>query len=452
MSETARPMRDVAHRLPLEGIRVAEITVVWAGPHVTQLLGEWGADVIRVEPVNAIQPYSRYPERILDETAARALAATGYTLAAYPDFQAGTDPWNRSPSFNSHARNKRSMACNVRTPAGREAFLRLIQHVDVLVENNVPQTIERSGITYDVLREINPRLIMLRMPAYGLDGPYKNYRGFGTHVEGMIGHHLIRTYEDGSPEEMGDTYTADALAGVMGAFAVTSALRSRERTGLGQQIEMPLAEAFLPVLGEYILDYTMNGRDSVQEGNGHHSHAPHGIYAAAGEDQWVALDIVTDAEFEAFCRATEAEALLKDERFASAATRRTHRKALDAAVSAVTQRFDKDALFHTLQEAGVCAAPVHDDLDCTRSPHLAARGFFEDLTIEGVGTHRYPGIMTKWGNTPNWIRKPPPRVGEHSEEIYVDLLGYSRAEYEALVAQGEVGTTYPPDVLARGVG
>ena len=452
MDATTHPSRDADHRLPLEGVRVAEITVVWAGPHVTQLLGEWGADVIRVEPVNAIQPYSRYPERILDEAASRALAASGYTLAAYPDFQAGVDPWNRNPSFNAHARNKRSMACNVRTPAGREAFLRLIKHVDVLVENNVPETIERSGITYEVLRAINPQLIMLRMPAYGLSGPYKNYRGFGTHVEGMIGHHLIRTYDDGTPDEMGDTYTADALAGVMGAFAVASALRSRARTGLGQQIEMPLAEAFLPAIGEYILDYTMNGRDSLQEGNTHRSHAPHGIYPAAGEDQWVALDIATDEEFAAFCQVTGATALLDDPRFASAAARWTHRKALDAAVSGATQRTDKVTLFHALQAAGVCAAPVDNDLDCTRSPQLAARGFFEELTAPSTGTHRYPGIMTKWANTPNWIRTPAPRVGEHSEEIYIDLLGYSRAEYDALVAQGEVGTTYPPDVLARGVG
>lgn len=455
MTETSprpeHPQRDAAHRLPLEGIRVAEYTVVWAGPHVTQLLGEWGADVIRVEPVNAIQPYSRYPERIMDEAASRALAASGYTLAAYPDFIAGADPWNRNPSFNAHARNKRSMACNVRTPAGREAFLRLIRTVDVFVENNVPSTIERAGITYEELRSVNPRLIMLRMPAYGLTGPYRNFRGFGTHVEGMIGHHLIRTYDDGTPDEMGDAYTADALAGVLGAFAVTAALRSRARTGLGQQIEMPLAEAFLPMLGEYILDYTMNGRDSEPEGNRHRTHAPHGIYPAAGEDQWFALDIATDEEFATFCRVCGATGLLDDARFATAAARLQHRKALDAAVSAVTQRFDKDDLFHLLQAADLCAAPVHDDVACTQSPHLDARGFFETLTIEGVGTHRYPGIMTKWANTPNWIRTPPARVGEHSESIYLDLLGYTREEYEAQVAQGEIGTAFSPEVLARGV-
>ncbi len=113
--------------LPLEGVRVAAITVVWAGPHVTQVLAEWGADVVRVEPVNRIQPYSRGGEAILSEAQARAYAEQGILLSAYPDFEAGDDPWNRSPGFNAHARNKRSMACDIMSPEGREAFLRLIE-------------------------------------------------------------------------------------------------------------------------------------------------------------------------------------------------------------------------------------------------------------------------------------------------------------------------------------
>ncbi|MCA9850619.1 MAG: CoA transferase, partial [Dehalococcoidia bacterium] len=198
--------------LPLEGIRIAEITVVWAGPHVTQVLAEWGADVIRVEPITHVQPYSRGGERVSSKEVSRRTAETGTLTGAYVDCDPAEEPWNRNNAFNSHSRNKRSMACDIMLPEGKEAFLRLIEKVDVLIENNVPVTIERAGITYDVLKEINPRLIMLRMPAYGLDGPYKNYRGFGTHVEGMIGHHWLRGYPDGSPDETGEAFTADALA------------------------------------------------------------------------------------------------------------------------------------------------------------------------------------------------------------------------------------------------
>lgn len=447
MTSNARRERDAAHRLPLEGIRIADITVVWAGPHVTQLLGEWGAEIIRVEPVTTIQPYSRGAERVSTEAQYRALGASGVSMGIPPDFDPGEDPWNRSPSFNAHARNKKSMACDVRLPEGREAFLRLIEKCDVLIENNVPETIERANITYDVLREVNPKLIMLRMPAYGLDGPYKNYRGFGTHVEGMIGHHLIRTYDDGNPDEMGDAFTADAIAGVMGAWSVVAALRHRARTGQSQQIEMPLAESFLPVIGEFIMDYTMNGRATGPQGNRHPSHAPHGIYPTIGDDQWIAIDIATDEEFAALCRVLATPALTTDARFRTAGGRIEHRTALDAAVGDATRGHDKEVLFHSLQAAHVAAGPVHDDLAATRSPQLEERGFFEEITMEGVGTHRYPGIFTKWANTPNWIRTPPVKLGEHNEEVYLDLLGYSRADYDALVARGIVGTTYTPEVL-----
>lgn len=435
--------------LPLEGIRVTEVTVVWAGPHVTQLLGEWGADVVRVEPTNRIQPYSRGGERVVSAEVARRAAEQGTLLSVYPDFEPGDDPWNRSPAFNAHARNKRSMSCDVMSPEGREAFLRLIEQSDVLVENNVPVTVERANLTYDVLREVNPRLIMLRMPAYGLEGPYKDYRGFGTHVEGMIGHHWLRGYPDGTPEETGEAFTADALAGVMGAFAITSALMERERSGLGQQIEMPLAESFLPILGEWILDYTMNGRVAQPQGNLHRSHAPHGVYPALGEDQWIAIDVATDEEFRALCEVLGAAGLARDERFASPGARHANAAALDEALARCTGGWDKDDLFHRLQAAGVCAGAVHNELDLLGSPQLADRGFFEELEMRGVGRHRYPGIMTKWANTPNHIRRPPPLLGEHNEEIYLDLLGYSREEYDALVAKGLVGFGHPESVVPR---
>ena len=436
-------------RLPLEGVRVAAITVVWAGPHVTQVLGEWGADIVRVEPVNRIQPYSRGGEAVLTEAQGRAFAAQGMLRSAYPDFRPGEDPWNRSPGFNAHARNKRSMACDVMSPEGREAFLRLIEHCDVFVENNVPETIERAGLTYEALREVNPRLIVLRMPAYGLDGPYKNYRAFGTHVEGMIGHHLIRSHPDQTPDATGDAFTADAFAGVMGAFAVTAALRHRERTGVGQQIEMPLAEAFLPALGEYILDYTMNGRVTGQLGNSHASHAPHGVYPTAGDDRWIAIDVASDEEFAGLCDVLAAPELASDTRFAEAPTRWANADDLDAAPAEHTSTRDREELFHALQAAGVTAAPVHDELDALASEQLAARDWFEEIDYPGVGKHRYPGLLFRMRNTPNAVRTPPPKLGEHSREIYLELLGYSEEEYADLEARGLVGEGYAPGAIKR---
>ena len=224
--------QDTPLALPLAGVRIAEITVVWAGPHVTQLLAEWGADVIRVEPANKPQPYTRGMEQVPSRQQAQALAARGIPTRLV-DNDPGTDPWNRNASFNSHARNKRSMTCDIMTPEGREALLRLVQHCDVLVENNVPETMDKARIGWEELHAINPHLIMLRMPAFALDGPYRNYRAFGLHVEAMIGHTHLRGYPGQSPELLSESLASDGIAGVQGALAVLLALRHRKQTGEG---------------------------------------------------------------------------------------------------------------------------------------------------------------------------------------------------------------------------
>ncbi len=436
-----------AGRLPLEGIRVAEVTVVWAGTHVSQLLADWGAEVVRVEPVNRIQPATRGAEVALTGEQVRRMAEQGQPLSAYPDFDPREDPWNRNPGFNVGARNKRSMTCDIMAPEGRETLRRLVATCDVFVENNVPETMARAGVSYEAFRAINPGIVVLRMPAFGLSGPYRDYRGFGMHAEATVGHTLLRGYPDAGPELTGDALAADAIAGVHGALAVVMALRHRQRTGEGQQIEMALAESFLPVLGQFLLDCGMNGRVAGALGNTHPHHAPHDAYPARGEDQWIAIDVATDAEFAALCRVLGDDSLARDARFASAGARRRHRAVLDEAVAARTRERDKHELFHALQARDVCAAPLLDAVDAQADPHLNARGFFEEVHQPGVGTHRHPGLPFRLANTPNAIRLPPPALGEHNDWAYLGLLGYTRAELDALIASGQAGTRYADAVL-----
>ncbi len=438
-----------ADRLPLEGVRVAEVTVVWAGTHVSQILADWGAEVVRVEPVNRIQPATRGAEGSLTKEQARRIAEQGQTLTAYPAFDPRDDPWNRSPSFNVGARNKRSMTCDIMAPEGREALRRLIARCDVFIENNVPETMARAEISYEAFREINPALVMLRMPAFGLSGPYRDYRGFGMHAEATVGHTLLRGYPDTGPEFTGEALASDAIAGVHGALAVVMALLHRQRTGEGQQIEMALAESFLPVLGQFLLDCGMNGRVAGALGNTHPWHTPHDVYPTRGNDQWIAIDVASDAEFSALCRVLGGGALPGDPRFASPGRRREHRAALDDAVAALTRVRDKHELFHALQASGVCAAPALDAVEAQADPHLNARGFFEEVYQRGVGTHRYPGMPVKLANTPNAIRLPAPNLGEHNEWAWLDLLGYTRAQLDAVVAKGQAGTRYPASLLPQ---
>ena len=434
--------------LPLKGIRVAEITVVWAGPHVTQLLAEWGADVIRIEPANKVQPFTRGMEQVPSPERVRELIARGAPVG-YPDGDPGLDPWNRSAGFNSHARNKRSMTCDIMTPEGREAMLRLAAECDVLVENNVPETIDKAGLDYPALAAVNPRLIMLRMPAFALDGPYRNFRAFGLHVEAMVGHTLLRGYPDAGPEALSESLASDGISGVQGAFAVMLALRHRERTGRGQLIELPLTEGFLPVLGEFIMDATMNGRDTPSQGNSHRHHAPHNVYRCQGDDNWIAIDIGTDAEFRALCAVLDLRPLPSDARFATASARHQHVSALDPPIAEACAKRDKEALFHELQANGVCAAPTHNAVEALDDPQLNARGFFEPLPTADEGKpYRYPGLTFRMQRTPNALRTPPVRLGEHNHAIYRDLLGYSEAELGELEARGLVATRFPETIWA----
>ena len=440
----------MSKKLPLEGIRIIDVTVVWAGPHCTQLLAEWGAEVIRVEPRNRMQPSTRgqtaHVTKEQVDAVRNSTATAGSLFYAFPDWDPGETPFNRSPSFNSHARNKKSMTVDIMTPEGRDIFRRLVAKSDVFIENNVPETIERAQATYEELSEINPRLIQLRMPGYGLTGPYKNYRTFGTHMEGMTGHHHIRGYTDMDPSMTGDSFTGDAAAGVQGAFAVMLALRQRKRTGKGQQIEMALAEGFVPYMGEFMLDYSMNQRVTEPQGNRHPTHAPHNAYPCEGEDRWIVIDVGTQDEWAALCNVMGNPDWTNDEKFVDQVSRHRRQKELDAHVAEWTKTRDRFELFHQLQAAGVAAGPVQDEADAFACPQLGDRGFFEELTGPDTGTRSYPGLIFNMSKTPNNLRRHPVGLGQDNEYVYKEIIGVSDAEYAELERLDQIGTGYAADV------
>ena len=282
------------------------------------------------------------------------------------------------------------------------------------------------------------------MPAYGSTGPYKDYRALGVHIEGVIGHTLLRGYADMDPSASTPAYVADAAAGTQGAFAVLAALHYRKRTGQGQCIELSQAENAIPFLGQFFMDYSMNGRNSGTIGN-RHPFAIQGCYRCKGDDRWVNISLFDDRDWEAFCTALGRPGP-REARFADQASRYRSHDEIDHRISQWTQEHDHYHVMKVLQEVGVTAGPVMDQRDAYNDPHLRERGIFEQVTQEDSGTHMYPGVPYKMSETPIGIRRGPVRLGEDNEYVYKTLLEFSDEEYPDLEREGHIGMDFDPDV------
>lgn len=427
--------------LPLHGLRILDFTVVWAGPYATQLLAEWGAEVIRVESTKFFPSTTRGG---LARPSAELVRAGG--IGGYPDHEPGERPWNRAALFNVHARNKRSMTVDLTTPEGQEVFERLLRVSDGLIENNQPNTMERAGVSWEHLSEINPRFILVRLPAFGLTGPYRAYRTFGSHMESVVGHYSVFGYPGAQPDASGTSLLADPASGVSGAMAFMAGLRHRRKTGEGIQIEAATAENFANYLGEYILDYSMNGRLSGYRGNRDPVHAPQGVYPCAGEDHWLSITVGADEEWRALCGVMGRDDLAADTRFATAGARRDAHDEIDTEILTWTVFQDAVEAMNALQAAGVAAGVIMNEAHAYADPHLRERAYWETLEHPEAGAHEYPGVLWRALNTPNHLRAPAPRLGEHNEYVYRGLLGYSEAEYRHLEALGHIGMDYDPSI------
>ncbi|MBL7165739.1 MAG: CoA transferase [Dehalococcoidales bacterium] len=431
--------------LPLEGIRVVDITVIYAGPFAAMNLADWGAEVIRVESLKHFQVLTRggiaHPPQDIVSNPTR----TG-GLATYCGRDVSFRPWNRWTLFNAHARNKLGCTMDLTQPGGKELFKRLIAVSDVFLESNAPHVVENFGLTYDVLKEVNPKLIMLSMPGFGNSGPYKYYRALGVHQEGFIGHTYLRGYPDSDPSTTSTLYHADEASGASAALAVLMALHYRNRTGKGQYIDMSQAEATMPHLGEAIMDYSMNRRVQTSTGNRLPGAAPCGCYRCQGEDRWINITVTSDEEWQGLCRVMGNPEWTRDERFSDSLNRDRHQDDMDTLIEEWTSQNNHYDLMFRLQKEGVPAGPVIFEDDAYTDPHLKERNFFQEVTHEECGTHMYPTFGFRMSRTPNSIRRPPVRLGEHNEYVYKEVLKVSDEEYRQLEEEGHIGMDYAPEI------
>lgn len=435
--------------LPLEGVRVVAIPVVFAGPFATMLLGDLGAEVILVESIHHFPRGTRGglprpPDFIVPTTLGKqAQAGGGATggFSTYVDHQAGERPWDRVVMFNAAGRNKLSCCIDLTRARGMDVFKRLISVSDVFLESNAPATIEEKlGLNYTSLKEVKPDLIYLSMPGLGSSGPYKYCALFGAQLQALAGHTWLTRYPDlDYTTTQAMIFPCDAAAGASAAFAILCALHYRNRTGKGQFIDLAQIETFIPYLGEVIMDYTVNGRVQEPVGNRHPSMAPHGVYRCRGDDKWVAISVGSEEEWVGLCKALGNPPWTREQRFSTLTERLQNQDELDRLIEEWTCRHDNYEVMYILQREAVPAGPVMDQRDAYHDAHLVARGFFEVVAHREAGTHLYPGMLWKMPETPISIRKPPPCLGEHNNYVFKEVLGMSEAEIASLERELLIG-------------
>ncbi|MDO8669993.1 MAG: CoA transferase, partial [Dehalococcoidia bacterium] len=300
------------------------------------------------------------------------------------------------------------------------------------------------------LREVNPSIIVISMSANGMTGPERDYGAFGATLEQTTGMAWLTGYGPNDAPYRGGVNYPDPVAGLLAVGAILAALRYRRKTGKGQFIDLSQREGAACLVGESILDYTMNGRIAERVGNRDSSMAPHGCYRCLGEESWVTIAIGSDEQWKSFARAIGDPAWTKEERFRTTLGRWHNQDDLDRLVEEWTIGQDHIAVMHLLQAAGVPAAPVLNNVELLHDPHLNQRGFWEWVNHPDAGRHLHYGASVKLSETPGAIQRHAPCLGEHSDYILRELLGLSEEEVRQLDAAGV--TNNDPRSLLPGKG
>ncbi len=414
--------------MPLEGVRAIVLTQAWAGAFCTQLLGLMGAEVVQIEARKRLDSWrGQYDGPMPD---------------ALRDTATAQHAWNCNPLFNSVNLNKRELTLDLQTPEGVDLFKRLVPYADVVAENFSPRVMGNLGIDYETLREIRPDLIMCSLSAYGASGPWRNVPGIGGTIEPTSGMSSLLGYEDGQPLNSGSMFP-DPIAGYYGFAAIVTALHHRHRTGEGQYIDLSMQEANLTFIGDAALEYAANGSVRGRTGNRHLTFAPHGIYPARGEEQWIALAAETEEQWRALCDVAGRSQWADDARFADNDARKANEDALDAQIASWTAEQSRDEMAAKLTAAGLPAAPVLDAHEVAADPVFRERGFVVDVEHPEAGRHPQIGVPFTLSRAAPRVTRPAPMLGEHSAEVLAELLDVEAEEYEELVRKGITGTGPP---------
>ncbi|MCA1715917.1 MAG: CoA transferase [Actinobacteria bacterium] len=401
--------RNGAHS-PLEGVRVVEMGSLLAGPFCGQLLADFGAEVIKVEPPGKGDPMREWGRH----------RKNGRTL------------W-----WPIIARNKKSVTLNLREREGQELARKLISGADVVVENFRPGTMERWGLGYEDLSETNPGLVMVRVSGYGQTGPYRERAGFGAIGESMGGIRHVTGFPDRPPPRVGVSL-GDSLAATFGAFGAVTALYNREaRNGEGQVVDVGIYEAVLALMESTIPEYALAGHVRGRTGAILPFVAPSNTYPTR-DDDYVVIGANADNVFARFAEAAGHPEWAEDERYATHNARGENQEELDDMISGWTKERTVDEALEVLKEAGVPAGKVFTAKDMVEDPHYAVRENVVSVEDPEMGPFPMQNVVPRLNETPGKVRWTGPALGQHNDEVYGEVLGLSEEEREALRERGVI--------------
>ncbi|HWF14643.1 MAG TPA: CoA transferase [Acidimicrobiales bacterium] len=379
--------------LPLAGIRVLDCTAWWAGPSATHALACLGADVIKIESPERPDPM---------RTASTRRPSDGQWME-----------W--SPIFHAVNSSKRAITLDLGDPTGKSHFEQLASQADVVVENFTPRVMDQFGLDWDRLHGVNPRLVMVRMPAFGLDGPWRDRTGFAQTMESISGMAWITGFADGPPVLVRGA--CDPVAGMHGAVATLLALRARDSDGQGRLVEVPMVEAALNITAEQVIEWDLSGVILGREGRLGLG-ALEGVYRCDGDDRWVAVSVRSDEDWSAL-RATVG--LPDEKRWAGGAGRQEHAKEIDGAIEAWTSRMRPAEVVTALLAAGLPVAEVVRSRDIVHNPQLRHRRLFEVEDHPVTGRHELPTLPFRFSDVDQWMSAPAPTLGQDNGSTFGHL-------------------------------
>jgi len=404
-SENAASAGAAEARLPLAGVRVVDVGTFLAGPYAASILGEFGAEILKVEHPIAGDPMRRFgvPTKRHDATLA----------------------------WLSEARNRKSVTLDLRQEQGLALFLRLVAKCDVLVENFRPGTLEGWGITPERLREANPGLVVLRVSGYGQSGPYRRRPGFSHIAHAFSGLSYLAGFPGETPVVPGTSPLGDYVSGIYGAIGILIALRHKQKTGRGQVIDLGTYEAVFRILDELAPAYGLYGKVREAEGSGSYVAVPHGHFRTR-DGKWVAIATTTQKMFERFCHVMERPDLLSPALYGEQAKRLAAREEVNALVTEWAASMDRDELMRRCIEGEVPVGKLNSIADIFEDEHFQARGNLAEVDAEGIGPVTVPCVVPRMSETPGRITNLGPPLGNATYEVMNGLLGLNADEIAAL--------------------